>query len=121
MNPRDVSLAVAQLARGREVRVVNAKGAAYEPPAPPAPPPAPAPDAGEQLTRVEQNGVATRAALMEVSASLAGVTEAVQAVVSGQKEIVDGAARIERTLNAPVEPVYDGAGKITGARRVQGA
>lgn len=117
MQPRDVFTAAAQLAVGRGVRVLDARGAAYEPPAPPLPPVVEPDPIVEQLARIEHGNLAARVALMSVSAGLADVTQAVQAVASGQGAIASGVAGVEATLRAPVEPVYDGSGKIIGAQR----
>lgn len=126
MLSRNVLRAVAALAPGRRVLVL-AGGDTHElpvkPPAPAVTPPHPLEVMSQQLLERDAETRATVAAVADVVARMGETAQAVQAamadVASGQAQVARSVSEIAETMALPTKPVYDAAGKLIGAQRVQ--
>lgn len=116
---------IAALAPGKNVTVF-ADDKAYSLPEPLPPPPLPPPPdpIAEAARAMLERDAENRATIEDVRRALTEVVEnvgaTVAAVAAGQAEIVESLQENTRTLQLPVRPVYDKAGKLLQAQRVKG-
>lgn len=119
MLPSTVRLYAACVPPGRRV-VVLAAGKAYELPAPveqPVPPPPAA--KSEVQVLFEQAAASFAESAARISAAESSVRDIAAQVAAGQTSVEESVRQMADVLKMPTEPIYNDAGKLIGAQRVQ--